>query len=297
MTSVSESRTKSGSGTGSELVCPPKESKGAGGYLKLAGQGATALARGPLVTGLFVARKGLDVARNMAGNRECRRAQAAATIESGSRGRGRKLLVTVGALGVVAAGGVVFYRSRLGDHPPVAPEPPRIESTPPAPVAAPEAAAPKAEAPKAEAPAPKPAATTNAKPAPAATPEAAAPKPEAAAPKPETAAPKPEAAAPKPEAAAPKPAAAAQAKPEPTATPEAVAPKPTPAPAADTAPKSTDAAPKGTADAAPTGKHAAKEEPARKPTPASKNAAAGGKGTSAKPQPPSGPAGGPKKQN
>ncbi|MGW3482641.1 alginate biosynthesis protein AlgP [Rhodococcus indonesiensis] len=280
MTSVSESRTKSGSGTGSELVCPPKESKGAGGYLKLAGQGATALARGPLVTGLFVARKGLDVARNMAGNRECRRAQAAATIESGSRGRGRKLLVTVGALGVVAAGGVVFYRSRLGDHPPVAPEPPRIESTPPAPVAAPEAAAPKAEAPKAEAPAPKPAATTNAKPAPAATPEAAAPKPETA---------------------APKPAAAAQAKPEPTATPEAVAPKPTPAPkpapAADTASKSTDAAPKGTADAAPTGKHAAKEEPARKPTPASKNAAAGGKGTSAKPQPPSGPAGGPKKQN
>ncbi|WP_416062324.1 alginate biosynthesis protein AlgP [Rhodococcus indonesiensis] len=284
MTSVSESRTKSGSGTGSELVCPPKESKGAGGYLKLAGQGATALARGPLVTGLFVARKGLDVARNMAGNRECRRAQAAATIESGSRGRGRKLLVTVGALGVVAAGGVVFYRSRLGDHPPVAPEPPRIESTPPAPVAAPEAAAPKAEAPKAEAPkaeapAPKPAATTNAKPAPAATPEAAAPKPETAAPKPETAAPKP----------------------EPAATPEAVAPKPTPAPkpapAADTAPKSTDAAPKGTADAAPTGKHAAKEEPARKPTPASKNAAAGGKGTSAKPQPPSGPAGGPKKQD
>ncbi|KOS58105.1 alginate biosynthesis protein AlgP [Rhodococcus rhodochrous KG-21] len=277
---MSESRTKSGSGTGSELVCPPKESKGAGGYLKLAGQGATALARGPLVTGLFVARKGLDVARNMAGNRECRRAQAAATIESGSRGRGRKLLVTVGALGVVAAGGVVFYRSRLGDHPPVAPEPPRIESSPPAPVAAPEAAAPKAEAPKAEAPAPKPAATTNAKPAPAATPEAAAPKPEAA---------------------APKPAAAAPAKPEPTATPEAVAPKPTPAPkpapAADTAPKSTDAAPKGTADAAPTGKHAAKEEPARKPTPASKNAAAGGKGTSAKPQPPSGPAGGPKKQD
>ncbi|RIK09026.1 MAG: alginate biosynthesis protein AlgP, partial [Acidobacteria bacterium] len=93
---MSESRTKSGSGTGSELVCPPKESKGAGGYLKLAGQGATALARGPLVTGLFVARKGLDVARNMAGNRECRRAQAAATIESGSRGRGRRLLVTVG---------------------------------------------------------------------------------------------------------------------------------------------------------------------------------------------------------
>lgn len=257
MTSVSESRTKSGSGTGSELVCPPKESKGAGGYLKLAGQGATALARGPLVTGLFVARKGLDVARNMAGNRECRRAQAAATIESGSRGRGRRLLVTVGALGVVAAGGVVFYRSRLGDHPPVAPEPPRIESVPPVSVAAPEAVAPKTEAPKTEAP--------------------------------------------KTEAATPKPADAAKTKPEPAATPEAVAPKPTPTPkptpAAGTAPKSTDAAPKGTADAAPTGKHAAKEEPARKPAPEPKNAAAGGKGTSAKPQPPSGPAGGPKKQD
>lgn len=279
MTSVSESRTKSGSGTGSELVCPPKGSKGAGGYLKLAGQGATALARGPLVTGLFVARKGLDVARSMAGNRECRRAQAAATIESGSRGRGRRLLVTVGALGVVAAGGVVFYRSRLGDHPPVAPEPPRIESVPPVPVAAPEAAAPKTEAPKTEAPAPKPAAAAKAKPEPAAMPEAAAPKP----------------------------VAAAKAKPEPVATPEAVAPKPeagapkpTPAPKpapADTAPKSTDAAPKGTADAAPTGKHAAKEEPARKPTPEPKNAAARGKGTSAKPQPPSGPAGGPNKQD
>ncbi|WP_010595466.1 hypothetical protein, partial [Rhodococcus sp. P14] len=219
MTSVSESRTKSGSGTGSELVCPPKESKGAGGYLKLAGQGATALARGPLVTGLFVARKGLDVARNMAGNRECRRAQAAATIESGSRGRGRRLLVTVGALGVVAAGGVVFYRSRLGDHPPVAPEPPRIESVPPVSVAAPEAVAPKTEAPKTEAPAPKPAAAPKTTPQPAATPEAAAPK---------TDAPKTE--APKTDAATPKPASPAKAKPEPAATPEAVAPKPTPAP-------------------------------------------------------------------
>ncbi|MGX7730317.1 alginate biosynthesis protein AlgP [Rhodococcus sp. 2H158] len=276
MTSVSESRTMIGSGAGSELVRPPKKSEGAGGYLKLAGQGATALARGPLFTGLLVARKGLGIARNMAGSRECRRARAAATIEAAPRGRGRRILVTVGALGVVAAGGVVFYRSRLGDHPPVAPEPPRIEPvTPePGPVATPEAAAPKPAA-----------ATPEAKPGPATTPEAVAPKPESAAPG--KAAPRAEGgtAAPAVPAPTPKatPTAAATPKGEPTTVPKGTADAP--------------AAPKGTADAPPTGKHAAKEETAPKPAAEPKSEAVGNKGTAAKPKPSAGPAGGPKKQD
>ncbi|NGP05642.1 alginate biosynthesis protein AlgP [Rhodococcus sp. 14C212] len=281
---MSESRTKIGSGAGSELVCPPKKSEGAGGYLKLAGQGATALARGPLFTGLFVARKGLDLARNMAGSR-----RAAATIEAAPRGRGRRILVTVGALGVVAAGGVVFYRTRLGDHPPVAPEPPRIEPvTPePGPVATPEAAAPKPEptAPKPEAAAPKPAAAPPApKPGPAATPEAVAPKPASAAPG--KAAPRAEGGtaahavpAPTPKAT---PTAAATPKGEPTAVPKGTA--------------DATAVPKGTADTTPTGKHAAKDETAPKPAAEPKGEAAGDKGTAAKPKPSAGPAGDPKKQ-
>ncbi|AHD23835.1 hypothetical protein Y013_16635 [Rhodococcus pyridinivorans SB3094] len=104
------------------------ESGNLAGALRVAGEGAVALAQGSSAAGLFAARKGLDVAGELLS--VARRAAAercAAKSSSRPERTGRRFgLVVAGAVAVLAAGGVVFYRRRRPDHPPIAPEPPRV---------------------------------------------------------------------------------------------------------------------------------------------------------------------------
>ncbi|WP_241383531.1 hypothetical protein [Rhodococcus sp. CH91] len=97
--------------------------------LRVAGEGAVALAQGSSAAGLFAARKGLDAAggifaatRRAAAERRAGKAAAARPDRTG----GRTGLVVAVALATVAAGGVVLYRRRRPAHPPIAPEPPRV---------------------------------------------------------------------------------------------------------------------------------------------------------------------------
>ncbi|WP_213932914.1 hypothetical protein [Rhodococcus sp. B50] len=104
------------------------ESGNLAGALRVAGEGAVALAQGSSAAGLFAARKGLDVAGGLL---TAARRTAAARCATKSAARpertGRRTgLVIAGAVAVAAAGGVVLYRRRRPAHPPIAPEPPRV---------------------------------------------------------------------------------------------------------------------------------------------------------------------------
>ena len=129
MTRSRESSSHGGSDTG--LVYPLKGSTSIGGALQVVGQGALALAHGSLSAGLFVARRSVDLAKSVA-NRARRTSStdvvALVSEPAAARtGRGRKALVVAGAVGAVVAGGVVFFRARRFEHPPVAAEPPRVD--------------------------------------------------------------------------------------------------------------------------------------------------------------------------
>ncbi|MEE2032254.1 hypothetical protein [Rhodococcus chondri] len=130
MTRVSESSTDSGFCPG--LVYPPKESGNLGAALRVAGDGAVALAQGSTAAGLLVTRKGLEFARDVAGPALRARKETAllkSVVSEKPRRRARvggKALIVVGAIGAIVGGGAVFYRSRRPDHPPIAPEPPRV---------------------------------------------------------------------------------------------------------------------------------------------------------------------------
>lgn len=110
-----------------EFVRPERESGNLEGVLKVAADGAVALARGPVTSGLLLARNGTRLAKSVL----ARRADSADSAGSARRaatdgGRGRGALLTAGILGAVVVGGAVFYRSRRPAFPPVAPEPPRV---------------------------------------------------------------------------------------------------------------------------------------------------------------------------
>jgi len=117
------------------LVNPLKESTSIGGALQVVGQGALALAHGSLSAGLLVARRSADAAKTVLSR--ARRTSPAGVValashSDGTRpGRGRKALIVAGAVGAVVAGGVVFFRARRYEHPPVAPEPPRVDQARP----------------------------------------------------------------------------------------------------------------------------------------------------------------------
>lgn len=142
MTSVSESRAD---GVLPALVHPIDESTNLGGALRVAGEGAVALAQGSTAAGLFVARKGVEVTKELAARARRARKEAAQRARDEAvpllksvageaprerSRRGRTTLLVAGVLGVVALGGVVFYRSRRPAHPPIAPTPPRVEPQP-----------------------------------------------------------------------------------------------------------------------------------------------------------------------
>lgn len=107
-----------------EFVRPGRESGNLEGVLKVAADGAVALARGPVTSGLFLARNGTRIAKSVL----ARRADSAGSVRRAATdgGRGRGALLTAGILGAVVVGGAVFYRSRRPAFPPVAPEPPRV---------------------------------------------------------------------------------------------------------------------------------------------------------------------------
>lgn len=121
-----------------DLVHPPKETTSLGGALRVAGDGAAALARGSLAAGFVLARKGaelVETARVRTTSRPRALADIAtqAAVSSGGTGtpkRRRRALLLCGAVGVVAAGGAVFYKSRRSEHPPVAAAPPSLGDAP-----------------------------------------------------------------------------------------------------------------------------------------------------------------------
>lgn len=127
------SRESSKGGSDSGLVYPLTGSTSIGGALQVVGQGALALAHGSLTAGLFVARRSVDLVKSVASR--ARRSSATDVVALVSEpaaptGRGRKALIVAGAVGAVVAGGVVFFRARRFEHPPVAPEPPRVDPVP-----------------------------------------------------------------------------------------------------------------------------------------------------------------------
>lgn len=148
MTSVSESRIGS---VLSDLVHPLPEENSLGGALRVAGEGAVALTQGSTAAGILVARKGIEVTRELAARARRAREDAAPLLKVPARAvaplaeklpdavkpaaaakpkrslrPGRKTLVAAGVVGAVALAGAVFYRSTKPTHPPVAPEPPRV---------------------------------------------------------------------------------------------------------------------------------------------------------------------------
>lgn len=130
---------------GIDLVHPPKQTTSLGGALRVAGDGAAALAQGSLAAGILLARKSAGLVET-AMDRTTRRPRAlvdVATQASVSSGgavkskRRRRALLLFGAVGAVAAGGAVFYRSSHREHPPVAAAPPSLSDAPgprPAPI-------------------------------------------------------------------------------------------------------------------------------------------------------------------
>ncbi|NLV79029.1 MAG: hypothetical protein GXY65_06715 [Rhodococcus sp.] len=74
MTSVSESRPDSAA---ADLVHPIDDTSSLGGALRVAGEGAVALAQGSTAAGLFVARKGIDVTKDLAARARRARQEAA----------------------------------------------------------------------------------------------------------------------------------------------------------------------------------------------------------------------------
>lgn len=104
------------------------ESGDLAGALRVAGEGALALAQGSSAAGLFAARKGLDVAGGLlTATRHAAAARCATKSAARRERRGRRTgLVIAGVVAVAAAGGVVLYRRRRPAHPPIAPEPPRV---------------------------------------------------------------------------------------------------------------------------------------------------------------------------
>ncbi|HET8993521.1 MAG TPA: hypothetical protein VFN32_06960 [Rhodococcus sp. (in: high G+C Gram-positive bacteria)] len=126
-----------------ELVRPIDDTTDLGGALRVAGDGAVALAQGSAAAGLVVARKGVEVSKELAARARRAREEASPLIKAATekaladkgavekttstpRGR-RKALFIAGVLGAVVLGGVAFYRSRRPSFPPVAPEPPRLQ--------------------------------------------------------------------------------------------------------------------------------------------------------------------------
>lgn len=147
MSSVSESLSGSAfSESVRDLVPPIDDSTNLVGALRVAGDGAVALAQGSAAAGLVVARKGVEVSRELAAHARRARQEASPLIKAAtekaltdkgiakktdtqSRG-GRKALLVTGVLGAVVLGGVVFYRTRRPSFPPVAAEPPRVQAVP-----------------------------------------------------------------------------------------------------------------------------------------------------------------------
>lgn len=117
-----------------ELVHPPKESSSIGGALQVVGQGALAVAHTSLSAGSYVARKSVDLVKAVTSTARRRSSSDVVALVSDptatGTGRGRTSLIAVGIVGAVVVGGVAFFRSRRFEHPPVAPEPPRIEQIP-----------------------------------------------------------------------------------------------------------------------------------------------------------------------
>lgn len=147
MTSVSESLSDSAVPESvRDLVRPIGDTTNLGGALRVAGDGAVALAQGSAAAGLVVARKGVEVSRELAARARRAREEASPLIkaatekalaEAGTAKKaepkshgGRKALLVTGVLGAVVLGGVVFYRSRRPSFPPVAAEPPRVHAVP-----------------------------------------------------------------------------------------------------------------------------------------------------------------------
>lgn len=144
MTSVSESLSDSALPESvRDLVRPIDDTTNLGGALRVAGDGAVALAQGSAAAGLVVARKGVEASKELAARARRAREEASPLIKAAtekaladkgtakradpkSRG-GRKALLITGVLGAVVLGGVAFYRSRRPSFPPVAPEPPRLQ--------------------------------------------------------------------------------------------------------------------------------------------------------------------------
>lgn len=187
MTSVSNSRTDVAV---PDLAHPIDDTSSLGGALRVAGEGAVALAQGSTAAGLFVARKGIDVTKELAARARRAREEAAqrareevvplledavaaskSTVKSVAKDKaakgktakgsavkgkaakdeprrgGRAALIVLGAVGALALGGAVFFRSRRHAHPPVAPEPPRVEPRPAATADTPTADSPTADSP------------------------------------------------------------------------------------------------------------------------------------------------------
>ncbi|MEE2057938.1 hypothetical protein [Rhodococcus artemisiae] len=144
MTSVSESLSDSALPESvRDLVRPIDDTTNLGGALRVAGDGAVALAQGSAAAGLVVARKGVEASKELAARARRAREEASPLIKAAtekaladkstvkkadpkSRG-GRKALLITGVLGAVVLGGVAFYRSRRPSFPPVAAEPPRLQ--------------------------------------------------------------------------------------------------------------------------------------------------------------------------
>ncbi|MGN5237676.1 hypothetical protein [Rhodococcus sp. SJ-3] len=126
-----------------DLVPPIDDTTNLVGALRVAGDGAVALAQGSAAAGLVVARKGVEVSRELAAHARRAREEASPLIKSAAEkaladkgaakkaapesGGRRPALLIAGVLGAVVLGGVVFYRSRRPSFPPVAPEPPRLQ--------------------------------------------------------------------------------------------------------------------------------------------------------------------------
>ncbi|MEU5841104.1 hypothetical protein [Rhodococcus sp. NPDC047139] len=101
------------------------ESGDLAGALRVAGEGAVALAQGSSAAGLFAARKGLDVAGGLA-TAASRAAAERRPGKAATERRGRRAGLVVGAVAAVVAAALVLYRRRLPAYPPIAPEPPRV---------------------------------------------------------------------------------------------------------------------------------------------------------------------------
>ncbi|MFD4369333.1 hypothetical protein [Rhodococcus sp. NPDC058521] len=153
-----------------EPLLRAKDSEKVDEAVRIARSGALTVGRNLGRAGSFLGRQGIELARKGAERAQhvpVPQVQAVAEKilpepEPKPKRTGRKILIALG-IGAVAVGGVVFYKSRHREQPPVAPAPPALqqEKPKPAPTPAPTAAS----APSAE-PAPKPAPKPTAKPKP-----------------------------------------------------------------------------------------------------------------------------------